>query len=439
MRLNQSIELCHDVEVGPSGLSGGEIETALVRTEAGLTLLRDARRTGAMPLLELPDHDGDLAGIREAADWLADGASDVIILGTGGSSLGGQTLAQVGGWRLPVAGEFIDRPRLHFLDNLDPLTFAAALDALDLDRTKVLVVSKSGGTGETLMQTIAMLSAFEEAGLKDRIADRMLALTEPVMPGRLNKLHKLVEPLGVRMLDHHPEIGGRYSALSNVGLIPAAMMGLDIKAIRRGAAEVLRPVLDGAPPADCAPAVGAAVAVALAERRSLRINVMMAYADRLERFTRWWVQLWSESLGKQGRGMTAVPAIGPVDQHSALQLFLDGPADKFFTIVTTRCGDLGPRIDPALATDAGQPEFAGRTIGDLVAAQQRATTETLARNGRPVRVINVEQVDDSHAGALLMHFFLETILAAHLLGIDAFDQPAVEEGKVLARTYLTKL
>lgn len=439
MAVSQSIELCREVEVGEAGLSTAEIEAAVGRTEPGLALLRDAHRTGALPLLELPERDDDLGEIGEAAEWLRDGASDVVILGTGGSSLGGQTLAQAAGWHLPVIGDLAGPPRLHFLDNLDPLTFDAALRALDLATTKLLVVSKSGGTGETLMQAMAFLSAYEEAGLGGELGARVLALTEPTSPGRLNKLRKLLEPQGVRMLAHHPRIGGRFSALSNVGLIPAAVMGLDIAAIRAGAATVLRPILDAAPAMSVAPAVGAALAVALAERRDIAVNVMMAYTDRLERFTRWWVQLWSESLGKQGRGMTAVPALGPVDQHSALQLFLDGPNDKLFTIVASRCRDLGPRIDTALAADAGQPEFGGRTVGDLVASQQRATADTLARNGRPVRVLEIERVDESHLGALMMHFMLETILAAHLLGVDAFDQPAVEEGKVLARTYLEEL
>jgi glucose-6-phosphate isomerase len=186
-------------------------------------------------------------------------------------------------------------------------------------------------------------------------------------------------------------------------------------------------------------AVGAAISVAYAETRGITQNVMLGYGDRLERFTRWYVQLWAESLGKRGRGMTPIAAVGPVDQHSQLQLFLDGPADKLFTVITTDVADKGPRIDPALAAEAGQPEFGGRTVGDFVASQQRATTETLARNGRPVRVLNVSTVDAERIGELMMHFMLETIIAAHLIGVDAFDQPAVEEGKILARTYLEEM
>jgi glucose-6-phosphate isomerase len=162
----------------------------------------------------------------------------------------------------------------------------------------------------------------------------------------------------------------------------------------------------------------------------------MAYADRLERFTRWYVQLWAESLGKEGKGTTPLGALGPVDQHSQLQLFIAGPRDKLFTIVTTVGAGTGPRMDAKLAARAGEPDFAGKTIGDLVAAQGRATAETLANNGLPVRTIHVPRLDERALGALLMHFMLETIIAAHLIGVDAFDQPAVEEGKVLAKRYL---
>ncbi len=156
----------------------------------------------------------------------------------------------------------------------------------------------------------------------------------------------------------------------------------------------------------------------------------------LERFTKWWVQLWAESLGKGGKGTTPIAALGPVDQHSQLQLYLAGPRDKLFTVITTAVAGRGPRLDKALAKAAGEPDFGGRRIGDLVDAQGRATADTLAKNGRPVRIMHVERLDERALGALLMHFMLETIIAARLLGVDPFDQPAVEEGKILAKKYL---
>jgi glucose-6-phosphate isomerase len=164
--------------------------------------------------------------------------------------------------------------------------------------------------------------------------------------------------------------------------------------------------------------------------------VMLAYADRLERFTHWYVQLWAESLGKDGKGTTPVGALGPVDQHSQLQLFIAGPRDKLITVITTGAAGRGPRMAADLAALAGESDFAGKSIGDLAAAEGRATAETLAKHGCPVRTIHVERLDEASLGELLMHFMLETIIAAHLLGVDAFDQPAVEEGKVLAKRYL---
>src|SRR5439155_10053753 len=221
---------------------------------------------------------------------------------------------------------------------------------------------------------------------------------------------------------------------ATVRLLPAAMGGLEAGASRAGAAAALAPVLDGRASDEVPAAVGAALAVALGPKKP--IAVIMAYADRLERFSRWYVQLWAESLGKDGKGTTPLAALGPVDQHSQLQLFIAGPRDKLFTILTVGAAGRGPRIAADLAKLAGEPDFAGRTIGDLVAAQGRATAETLAGNGCPVRTIHIERLDEASLGELLMHFMLETIIAARLLGVDPFDQPAVEEGKILAKRYL---
>jgi glucose-6-phosphate isomerase len=215
-------------------------------------------------------------------------------------------------------------------------------------------------------------------------------------------------------------------------MLPAAACGLDVVAIRQGAGAALAPILEKRAPREVPAAIGAALSIAIGKP----ITVMLAYADRLERFTRWFVQLWAESLGKDGKGSTPIAALGPVDQHSQLQLFIGGPRDKLFTVITTATAGRGPRLDAELAKQAGEPGFAGKAIGDLIAAQGRATAETLAKNGCPVRTIQTGTLDEASLGELLMHFMLETIIAAHLLGVDAFDQPAVEEGKVLAKKYL---
>jgi glucose-6-phosphate isomerase len=435
MSIVQSIESARQEHVGPHGVGTDALKSALARAESALDWLRTRHADGRLPLLRLPETRGDLETIRDTARQLADRATDIVILGTGGSSLGGQTLAQLAGFAVAGVGALRAPPQLHFIDNLDPDSFGTLLARLPRATTRFVAISKSGGTAETLMQTIAALSAMKNEGLQTRIPDTFLGISEPAKSGKANGLRDLLGKYRVPMLDHDTGVGGRYSAFTNVGLLPAAMLGLDVAAVREGAGLALAPVLAKKPSAQVPAAVGAALSVALSESKS--ISVMMAYCDRLQRFTHWYVQLWAESLGKGGKGTTPVAALGPVDQHSQLQLFIGGPRDKLFTVITVDGAGSGPRIDGDLARIAGEPGFAGKTIGDLVAAEGRATAETLAKNGCPVRTIHISKLDEESLGELMMHFMLETIIAAHLLGIDAFDQPAVEEGKVLAKKYLT--
>ena len=361
----------------------------LERTGEALAWLRARHADGTLPLLHLPEKRDDIATILGYAALLRDGTTDVAFLGTGGSSLGGQTLAQLAGHAVPGVGALRDRPHIHFMDNLDPDSYRTLLERLPLKTSRFVAVSKSGGTGETLMQTIAALDAIKTAKLEPHA--HFLGITEPAKAGKSNGLRDLLS------------------------------------------ADALAPVLGNTPPAQVPAAAGAALAAALAGKT---ISVMMAYADRLQFFNKWYVQLWAESLGKDGKGTTPIGALGPVDQHSQLQLYIAGPRDKLFTVVTASPAGRGSRMNADLAKLAGEPDFAGKSIGDLVAAQGRATAETLAKSGCPVRTIHLERVDERHRGELLMHFMLETIIAARLIGVDPFDQPAVEEGKVLAKKYL---
>jgi glucose-6-phosphate isomerase len=437
MGLIQSIEAARETRIGREGVTEAALADNLSATSEALAWIRARRGDGGLPLLRLPEETGDLEEIKQAARHIIDGATDVVFLGTGGSSLGAQTLVQLAGHEVPGLSAFIDGPRLHFMDNLDPDTYAGLLAKLPLATTRFVAISKSGGTGETLMQTIAAMSAVQAAGLAGQAPRLFFGITEPAVAGKRNGLRDLLGGHGASMLDHNPGVGGRYSVLTNVGLLPAAIAGLDIVAVRRGAATALAPVLAGAEPLQVPAAVGAALGVALNANGQKPMSVLMAYADRLERFTHWYVQLWAESLGKDGKGTTPLAVLGPVDQHSQLQLFIGGPRDKLFTVVTSAPGGRGPHIDPALAATAGEPGFGGKTIGDLIAAQGRATAETLTRNGCPVRTLHLDHLDEESMGELLMHFMLETIIAAQLMGVDPFDQPAVEEGKVLAKRYLT--
>jgi glucose-6-phosphate isomerase len=436
--LSQSVQGCLEASIGGAGLPQSSLEANLAKLEPRLASLREAHATATLPFLLVPEWRDDIAPAHEALTRLTHGARTLVFFGTGGSSLGGQTLAQLGGWAIPGDDKHGSeaRPRTRFYDNLDARTLELALSGLDLKTTRFVVISKSGGTSETLVQIIAAIDAVRGAGLSDRIPELFLVVTEPKVKGGTNGLRALCQSFGIPTLDHDPKIGGRFSALTNVGLLPALARGLDVEALRAGARSVVESMLEAKSAGDFAPAIGAAVAIGLAKERGVRACVMLPYSDRLSRFAAWYAQLWGESLGKNGEGTTPVAALGPVDQHSQLQLYLDGAPQHLITVIRESCAGRGPRVAPDLAKLAGAGYLAGHTAGDLVAAQQLAIPEALMAQGRPVRTIDLDTLDERALGALMMHFMLETVLAAHLLGVDPFDQPAVESVKMLTRRYL---
>ena len=435
--LAQSLDLTLSSAIGAGGLEQVALDTAIADMAPALARLRNEAKKQSLALLGLPAATDDLKAIKQAATRLRKGASDVVFLGTGGSSLGGQALAQLADYGVPGLGRFAPEPRVHFLDNLDPETFAAILKRLPLATSKFVAVSKSGGTGETLTQTIAVIAALRKAGLGEEIGARFQGLSEPLKPGGRNALRALLEPFGVPFLEHHTGVGGRYSVLTNCGLLPAAVLGLNIEKIRAGAAQALAPVLSAKGVAAVPAALGASLNLA-AMRSGKGIAVLMPYADRLALVTRWWQQLWAESLGKDGKGSQPVGALGPVDQHSQQQLYLAGPKDKLFTVLTLSVKGKGPLVDAKLAKQAGEPGLGAKRIGDLVAAQGLAMIDTFARNGRAVRRLHIDKLDETSLGEILMHFMLETVLTGYAMGIDPFDQPAVEEAKLLAKSYLAE-
>ena len=377
-------------------------------------------------VLSVVNETGDLARLEAiAADWRGK-FDDVVILGTGGSSLGGRALTTLASHRKGL--------RVNFLDNLDPHTLDQWLATTNLAKTAVVVISKSGGTPETLVLTLSIAAALRKRS-QNHIANQFLVICQP---GE-NPLRSWAQSESISVIDHDPNLGGRFSVLSVVGMLPALMAGLDARAARQGAAEVLAQARSASNAENSAPAVGAALSVALMRACDLPIIVMMPYADRLAPFALWHRQLWAESLGKQGLGSTPLHALGPVDQHSQLQLYLDGPADKFFTLMMVAADGAGPKVPEATAAKMGAAYLAGVTVGDLVAAQQDATAKTLAANARPVRVFELPTIDERAMGGLFMHFMLETILAARLLGVNPFGQPAVEHGKEIARDSLARI
>ena len=437
---SHSIEGCLETGVGPFGVSSRALADNLARLQPALKKMQAAYHDNSLPLLHVPYDTEDLVTAREALDELCHTARTLIIFGTGGSGLGGRMLARFSSCHIPDANSFekTGRPQTWFFDNLDGDTLQRLYDSLDFASTRFLLISKSGGTPETLMQGLTAMQRTIDAGLAERLPKLFLGLTEPRREGVNNGLRDLCEHYGIPTLDHHTGVGGRFSILTNVGMLPAMAHGLDVAAIRAGARQMVQDMLACDDPAQFAPAVGAAVNVALDREKNIRNLVLMPYSDRLGEFGAWYAQLWAESLGKAGNGSTPIAALGPVDQHSQMQLYLDGPHDHMITLIRPATKDRGPRLSPQMAHLAGARFLAGRTAGDLAEAEQHAIGDALLKSGRPVRLVDIATLDEKTLGALVMHFMMETILAADLYEIDAFDQPAVELGKILTRQYLAE-
>ncbi len=429
MSYRQTIDGCLSKQAGDGLLDRPVFDELVMRAGASVTRLAEQKANGSLPLLALPDRRDDLAALMPVAEKFAKSFDDVIILGTGGSSMGGQTILALTDMPSFVA---FKGPRMHFMDNVDPHTLDSLAKSVDFSRTGLIVISKSGGTAETLAQFLVLAAGYTRALGADALKERAVAVTQPGP----SPLRRLAETLGMEIFDHDPNLGGRFSVLSAVGALPALIRGLSADELRAGASDVLEATLSAG--SASAPAIGAAASVGLS-RFGYGITVLLPYIDRLAPFGLWYRQLWAESLGKRGQGTTPVRAMGTVDQHSQLQLYLDGPRDKMFTFLMLEVRGTGGGIDPSLADGAGLEYLSGRRMGDLMDAEQRATADTLIANRLPTRQFMLRTLDERTLGALMMHFMLETIIAAALLGVDPFDQPAVEDGKVLARDYLSRM
>jgi len=362
---------------------------------------------------------------------------DVVVLGIGGSALGPialRTALRPSGWNMlddKARGGF---PRLQVLDNVDPETIDALLGRLRLERTLFIVTSKSGGTAETMAQFLIVHDRITRANLD--VTKQMVFVTDP----KQGALRPLADRLKVPALDIPASIGGRFSVLTPVGTLPAALIGIDVKSLLSGAAEMAKRCETADLTAN--PAGVFAMLQWLADARlAKKIAVFMPYSDPLRDFAAWFVQLWAESLGKHrpdgtSVGSTPLAALGATDQHAQVQLFMEGPADKTVTFVAVaeRAADV---TIPAAFGDVKELGYlGGHSLGELIDIEQRATAGALARRGRPNMTIHLDRVDASHVGQLMMLLEIATAYAGQLYGIDAFNQPGVELGKQFAYALL---
>src|SRR5580704_13397271 len=414
--LSQSLDLAL---TGKGAPPDAVYKASLAKADAALVWLKQQASAKSLELLGIPSATLDLKAAQKVAAGIK-GMKTVAVLGIGGSSLGGQALTALKKNSL-----------VEFHDNPDPFSWDAALKRFNLKKTHFIAISKSGGTAETLMQVLTAAEALAKAGVKS-LKKHFTIITEP----KKSALADFADSIGAPKLAHPEGVGGRYSVLTVVGVLPAILMGIDVKKLRGGAQAILDATFSANNPADAPAAMGAALHQALAVEGKLATTILWPYADKLQVFGGWWRQLWAESLGKDGKGSTPVSVLGPVDQHSQLQLFRDGPGNALFTLVSVDTKGKGAMVSKARAKPLGLDYLAGKKLGDLVDAESRATAQTLSKNGRPVRQIHISKVDEFEMGALMMHCMLETILMGKLMGVDPFNQPGVEEGKVLARQYL---
>lgn len=380
---------------------------------------------------DMPNHTEMVGQFEKAAKDIRNNFTDVVVLGIGGSALGLSCLARA---TLKPFYNVLDKqsrggtPRLFVCDNVDPETFNALLSTLDPKTTFVNVISKSGGTTETMSQ-FALAKSWLEKSLGEKWKDHVAATTDP----ESGKLRAYAAEHGLRTFEVPPKLGGRYSVLSAVGLFPAACVGIDISEALKGAAAMAK----ACSVADAQENPGyrtGAVQYLVSTLKKKNVTVMMPYADRLGLFGDWFAQLWAESLGKDGKGQTVVKSLGATDQHSQIQLFMEGPHDKLLTFVgVEKFGDEGTAIDEPFPTFE---YLKGKRLGTILNAELQATSQALAKQGHPNMTITVDQANAYAMGELFMMYEVACAYCGALMGVNPFNQPGVELGKKLTKEIL---
>ena len=365
------------------------------------------------------------ASARVAEKIRTSGAADFIHVGIGGSALGPMALhkALSHPYYNALSGETRRGPRLHFAENTDPATLSAILDVADPDGTWVNVVTKSGSTAETMANFLVIRGVLVDSLGDFGFQGRTIATTDP----EEGFLKQIADREDLEVLPIPPDVGGRFSVLTPVGLLPAAVTGLNLDALLAGAAQCVDEVNEQG--AEHPAAVGAAIHYLMDTTRGRNVRVMMTYADALERLAAWFVQLWAESLGKDGKGSTPHGAVGTTDQHSQVQLYMEGPQDKVIEIVEVENPPRDLEIPGVYGDLEGVGYLGGHTMAELLNVECDATRRALTEAGRPNSTIKLGELNEENLGYLFQALEVQTAIAGALYGVNAFDQPGVEAGK----------
>ncbi len=361
-----------------------------------------------------------------------------VVVGIGGSALGNIALHSALNHaeynhliRPPRRG-----PRLFVPDNVDPDRIAGLLDAVDLDDTVFNVVTKSGGTAETMSEFLVFREALIKKLGKERHVEHIIITTDPAQ----GELREIVKKYGYASLPIPPDVGGRWSVLSAVGLLSATVTGIDIHKLLAGAAAMDKVCKEFKGMWENPALTGAALHYLMDKAKGKNIQVMMPYSHAMRDVADWFRQLWAESLGKRvdragkvvHNGQTPEKAVGVTDQHSVMQLYIEGPYDKVVTFLTVDEFHTTVTIPSAFEEFEAVKYLGGHTMNELLNAEQRATELALTQNGKPNCAIRLQKVDEESVGALLHLLEMQTAYAGELYNVNAYDQPGVQLGKDFA-------
>lgn len=371
--------------------------------------------------------------VKEYAAMVKGRFENVLVLGIGGSALGGMAMTEAllkPYWNLLSEEQRDGMPRIFFLDNIDPDTMTGLLDFLDLSKTLVNVITKSGSTAETMSQFMIVKDRLEKE-LGDNYRYNIVATTDK----RTGILRQIAEQEGYKTFVVPDDVGGRFSVFSAVGLLPMALVGIDIDAVVNGIKD-MDLALKNTDIKENIAAQNALIHYLMDTKKGKNMSVMMPYSSRLKYVSDWYVQLWAESLGKnkdnEGNdvhvGPTPIKALGATDQHSQIQLYNEGPNNKIINFIRVENFDNILEI-PNIFEYTGINYLAGKTVNQLMNAEADSTRVALADYERPTVTISIPKVDAYNLGQLLYMFEVQTAIAGALYNINTFNQPGVEQAK----------
>ena len=371
--------------------------------------------------------------VKEFASMVEGRFDNILVLGIGGSALGGLAMSEAllkPYWNYLTPEQRNNFPRIFFLDNIDPDSMNGLFEVLDLKRTLVNVITKSGSTAETMSQYMIIKDRLEKE-LGDDYRKNIVATTDK----KIGVLRQLADQEGYKTFVIPDDVGGRFSVFSAVGLLPLALVGVDIDEVMNGVKDMDLALKNTDIHQNIA-AQGALIQYLMDTKRGKNLSVMMPYSSRLKYISDWYVQLWAESLGKEtnnngevvNNGPTPIKALGATDQHSQIQLYNEGPNDKVITFIRVDEFDTTLEI-PRIFEYTGIGYLGGKTINELMNAEANSTRVALVDYKRPTMTISLPKVDAYNVAQLLYMLEIQTAIAGELYNINTFDQPGVEQAK----------